>query len=96
MASGNCPWAATRNTLAVADTAAHLEASGAEYSNRKRPQPHQPKAMSAIRKYTGRACAGRILNAFDAGKLTTGEFCRSVRSNRIKPHEIRDFRDAIE
>lgn len=81
--------------LTAADAAVHLEALEAEYTNSKRPRPRQPKPVNAIRKYNGREFSGRMLDAFDAGNLTAGEFCRTVCSNRIKPHEIRDFRDAI-
>lgn len=66
-----------------------------EYSNRTSPKPRTPKTVNAIRKYNGREFSARMLGALDSRKLTARDFCRVVCSNRIKPHEINDFRGAI-
>jgi hypothetical protein len=73
----------------------YLDELDVEYSNRKSPKPRTPKTVNAIRKYNGREFSMRMLDALDARKLTARDFCRTVCSNKIKPHEINDFRGAI-
>lgn len=73
----------------------YLDELATDYSNRTRPQPRPPKPVNAIRTYNGREFSSRMLHALDSGGLTARNFCREVCSNRIKPHEITDFRKAI-
>jgi len=77
-------------------TASHLEELAREYANRPKPQPRPPKPVNAVRKYAGRELAVRMLNALDAGKLTKGNFCRSVCLNKIRPSQLNDFREALQ
>lgn len=78
------------------DAGAHLDALDAEYSNRPKPKPRTPKAINAIRTYNGREFSARMLGALDARKLSAGDFCREVCLNKIRPHEINEFREALE
>lgn len=73
----------------------HLDLLRQEFVSRPKPQPRQPKAVNGVRTYNGKEFSIRMHGVLDAGKVTAGEFCRTVCANKIKPHEIRDFREAI-
>jgi len=73
----------------------YLQTLATEYRNRTKPQPRQPKAVNAVRKYTGRELASRLLDAVDARSLSEREFCRVVCLNRVKPRELHELRAAL-
>ncbi|MDM7888316.1 hypothetical protein ACIPEP_16530 [Curtobacterium sp. NPDC087082] len=73
----------------------HLEELRLEFANRPKSQGRQPKPVNGVRTYNGRELSVRMLGALDAGKITEGEFCRAVCANKIRPREIRDFREAL-
>lgn len=73
----------------------YLDELALEYNDLPRPQPRQPKPINAVRKYNGREFSLRMLDAYDAGKLSPGTFCRSVCLKRLKPSQIEDFREAL-
>ena len=73
----------------------HLDQLRLEFAARPKPVARQPKTVKAIRKYNGRAFSRRMLDAHDAGRLTSGEFCRVVCLRRIEPDQIDDFREAL-
>lgn len=36
-----------------------------------------------------------MIQALDVGKVSPGDFCRAVCANKIKPHQIGEFRKAL-
>jgi hypothetical protein len=56
----------------------------------------QPRAVNAIRKYTGRELSLRMLSALDNKKISAGEFCRVICLNKIHPSQIGEFRAALQ
>lgn len=66
-----------------------------EFRALPKPQPRQPKPANAIRKYSGRALATRMLRAVDERRLSEGEFCRVVCLNRLRPYDLGELRDAL-
>lgn len=50
---------------------------------------------NAVRKYNGREFTRRMLDALDSESISTGEFCRSVCLNHLKPSRIDDLRRAV-
>lgn len=75
--------------------ASNLKDLQREYSHRAKTQARQPKPVNAVRKYNGREFSRRMIDVFDAGQISTGDFCRVVCLRRIKPHEINSFREAL-
>lgn len=67
----------------------------AEFSDRPKPQPKQPKAVNAIRRYNGPEFSRRMVRQLDAGRIGAKEFCRVVALNRLKPTQIGEFRAAL-
>ena len=87
---------AMRLRMIDGDTAnAHLQELAREYSGQPKPRARQPNPVNAVRKYTGRELSIRMLQALDAGKLSTRDFCRSVTLNKIKASELGAFRKAL-
>jgi hypothetical protein len=79
------------------DTAAgYLEQLGAEFRGQPKPGPRQqPKAVNAIRKYSGRALTARMIRAVEERRLSEREFCRVVCLKRIGPREIGELKAAL-
>ena len=73
----------------------YLRELEAEFRALPKPQPRQPKAVNAIRKYSGRALTTRMFRAVEERKLTEGEFCRVICLNRIRPFELSELREAV-
>lgn len=88
---------AMRLGIIRADTAAgYLEQLGTEFRGRPKPGPRQqPKAVNAIRKYSGRALTARMIRAVEERRLSEREFCRVVCLKRIGPHEIGELKAAL-
>ncbi|TLK50909.1 hypothetical protein [Glutamicibacter sp. V16R2B1] len=88
---------AMRLSLITGETAAkYLDELRVEYNKRKRSKPmNQPRPENAVRKYNGRELTRRMLDVLDSNQISTGDFCRSVCLNRIKPYQIEDLRRAI-
>ena len=74
---------------------AHLNALGREFAARPPSRAQQPKPVNGIRTYNGREFSARMVRALDAGQVSPGDFCRAVCANKIRPHQIRDFREAL-
>jgi len=66
-----------------------------EYRNRPKPQSRTPKLLNALRRYNGPEFSRRMVAQLDRGALSPGEFCRVVCQNRIGPHRIPEFREAL-
>ena len=73
----------------------HLNALSQEFAARPRSRAQQPKPVNGIRTYNGREFSARMIQALDVGKVSPGDFCRAVCANKIKPHQIGDFRKAL-
>ncbi|WP_417540454.1 hypothetical protein [Microbacterium maritypicum] len=74
----------------------HLGKLETEFRARPKPGPRsQPKPVNAIRKYSGRALASRMLRAVDERRLSEREFCRVVCLNRITAAELDDLKAAL-
>jgi hypothetical protein len=88
---------AMRLDIIGADMAAgYLEQLGAEFRGRPKPGPRQqPKAVNAVRKYSGRALTARMIRAVEERRLSEREFCRVVCLKRIGPHEIGELKAAL-
>ncbi|RPE73811.1 MULTISPECIES: hypothetical protein [unclassified Frondihabitans] len=74
---------------------AHLRTLDSEYAAREKPQPRPPKAVNAIRRYNGSELSRRMMAVHDSGGISSGEFCRAVCLNKIKPAQIGEFRAAL-
>lgn len=81
--------------LTPAAASVHLQDLRREYTERKMPPARQPKPVNAVRKYNGRELSRRMLDALDAGRISPGEFCRTICLRHIKPHQIDSFREAL-
>lgn len=81
--------------VSPAVAASHLNALGREFAARPPSRAQQPKPVNGVRTYNGREFSARMLRALDAGRVSPGDFCRVVCANKIKPHQIRDFREAL-
>lgn len=81
--------------VSPAIASAHLNALGREFAARPPSRAQQPKPVNGIRTYNGRAFSARMVRALDAGQVSPGDFCRAVCANKIRPHQIRDFREAL-
>lgn len=88
---------AMRLSLITGETAAaYLNELRVEYNQRKKAKPmNQPLPEKAVRKYNGRELTRRMLEALDSNSISTGEFCRSVCLNRIRPGQVEDLRRAV-
>ena len=82
--------------LSPLTTNGYLRELEMEFRARTKANVRQPKPVNAIRKYTGRALATRMLQAVDEQRLSTREFCRVVCLNRISPGEIGELRAAVQ
>ena len=52
--------------------------------------------MNALRKYNGQECSRRMLALYDAGAITTGDFCRVMFSNAYRSaRAISDYRAGL-
>jgi hypothetical protein len=88
---------AMRLGIVTSDSAvSYLEELRREYTQRPKGQARQPKAVNAVRKYNGREFSRRMLDVLDQGRISPREFCRVACLRHIKPHEISDFRAAVE
>lgn len=75
----------------------HLEQLRSEFRSRPRSGPRSPiHPENAVRKYNGRELTVRMLQAFDSGGISAGEFCRSICLNHLKPSRIEDLRRAVQ
>ncbi|GGK89878.1 hypothetical protein JOE58_000767 [Curtobacterium luteum] len=81
--------------VTAAETRSYLAVLERDFAALARSQARTPKPVNGVRTYNGRALSTRMLGALDSGKITPGEFCRSVCGNRIKPYEISEFREAL-
>lgn len=81
--------------LSPLTTTGYLRELEMEFRARTKSNARQPKPVNAIRKYTGRALAARMLQAVDERRLSPGEFCRVVCLNRIGPEEIGELKAAV-
>lgn len=74
----------------------YLEALKAEYFSRSQSSARSPiRPENAVRKYSGRELSRRMLRSLDAGRISPGEFCRTVCLNTLRPHQINDLRRAV-
>ena len=73
----------------------YLDELADEYRNRPKPQSRTPKLLNALRRYNGPEFSRRMVAQLDRGALSPGEFCRVVCQNRIGPHRIPEFREAL-
>lgn len=74
----------------------YLEELRADFASRDQKTPRKKiLPENAVRKYAGRELTRRMLRALDDGRISAGEFCRSVCLNVIKPTQIEDLRRAI-
>lgn len=74
----------------------YLDDLQAEYLSRPQSSARsQILPENAVRKYGGRELSRRMLRSLDAGKISPGEFCRTVCLNTLRPHQINDLRRAV-
>jgi hypothetical protein len=73
----------------------YLDELAEEYRNRPKPQSRTPKLMNALRRYNGVEYSRRMMAQLDSYAISPGEFCRVVCQNRIGPHQIPEFREAL-
>jgi hypothetical protein len=74
----------------------HLDALRDEFLARPKPGPRRPmNPENAVRRYIGREFSARMLKALDAGRISLGEFRRSVCLNQLTASQIPDFRRAV-
>jgi hypothetical protein len=66
-----------------------------EFAQRDKQPARSPKPVNAIRKYNGVEYSRRMLRQLDRGGISAGDFCRVVCLNKIKPAQIRQFREAL-
>lgn len=81
--------------LSGTEAAGYLEELVEEFRSRPKTRSNTPKLVNALRKYNGVEYSRRMINQLDKGYITQGEFCRVVCQNRIQPHQIHEFREAL-
>lgn len=81
--------------LSRAEAAGYLEQLIDEYRSRPKTRSNTPKLVNALRKYNGVEYSHRMVIQLDKGSITPGDFCRVVCQNRIRPHQIPQFREAL-
>ena len=66
-----------------------------EFAQRPKPSGRTPLPVNGVRTYNGRDFSARMLAVHDSGRISAGEFCRTVGGNHIAPRDIPDFRAAL-
>lgn len=88
---------AMRLTLITGETAAsYLEELRNEYNQRSKSRHvNRPLPENAVRKYNGKEFTRRMLDVLDSNRISTGEFCRTVCLNHVRPDQVGDLRRAV-
>lgn len=74
----------------------HLDELELEYLQRPKQRGwSQIRPENAVRKYNGREFSSRMLEVFDAGGITPGDFYRAVCLNHINERQLGDLRIAL-
>lgn len=73
----------------------YMDQLAAEYAARESPPMRSPHAVNALRRYNGNECSRRMLAQLDSGQINAKDFCRVMFSNKLRPHQINEFRAAV-
>lgn len=73
----------------------HLAELTQAFDEREVSPTRSPKPVNAIRRYNGAEFSRRMVRQLDASAITPNEFCRVVGLNKLKPHQISEFKMAL-
>lgn len=81
-------------TISADECREYLDGLAEQFAAREKPRARSPLTHNAVRKYVGAEFTRRMFRQLDRGSITTGEFCRVVCLNRLRPADLHLLRAA--